>query len=243
MIRFLVILMILSAAAHRANAAERFTIVADSWPPYVFEEEGVTRGFDYEVARAVLAQLGYDAELQFIPWARCLWMVEHGKADAILDASATRERRQMMLFPEEKISDSSSVLFHLKGRHYRYSGLKDLTGLCVGTIRGYMYSKEIDEADWFVKEPVVDIEQNIGKLLGGRIDLFISNRHVGEYSIRKAGAADRITFIPTPVSGGDLYLAFSRNERNARLVKDFSEALKKFKNSAEFAQIMKRYGH
>lgn len=231
------------SAAVPAGAAEPFIIVADSWPPYVYEESGVITGFDYEVSRAVLSKLGFSVELRLIPWARCLWMVSNGEADAILDASVTPERRQTMLFPDEKISDSSSVLFYLKGRTYRYSGLGDLKGLRIGTIRGYMYSREIDEADWFVKEPVADIEQNIRKLLGGRIDLFISNRYVGEYSIRKAGAADRIDFLPKPVSGGELYLAFARTGRNVRLVKEFSEALRQFKKSAEFAQIMKRYGH
>lgn len=237
------ILSVFFFTAASAEGAEPFVIVADSWPPYVYEESGKIKGFDYEVSREVLSKLGFSVELKLIPWARCLWMVSHGEADAILDASITPERQQTMIFPDEKISDSSSVLFCLKGRNYRYSDLRDLAGLRIGTIRGYMYSKEIEEADWFVKEPVVDVDQNIRKLLGGRIDLFISNRYVGEYSIRKAGAADRIVYLPKPVSGGELYLAFSRRERNIRLVKEFSEALRRFKKSGEFAQIMKRYGH
>jgi polar amino acid transport system substrate-binding protein len=235
-------MMLFSAAAFRLDAAETITIVADSWPPYVFEENGEFKGFDYETAKEVFARLGYRVELKLLPWKRCLWMVESGQADAVLDASITDERKKTMLFPDEKISDSASVLFYLRGKNFRFSELRDLRGLRIGTILGYMYSKEIAEADYFVKEPVVDIIQNMRKLESGRIDLFISNRYVGLYSIRKAGFKGKIEYLPKPISGGEMYVAFAVTERNRKLVKDFSAMLRQFKLTAEYARIIRSYG-
>ena len=234
----LIFLIFMSVNAH---AAETVTVAADEWAPYVFNEEGTVKSFDYEVMKTVFSRLGYRVEFKFMPWTRCLRMVEHAEIDAILDAGIIPERMKTMYFPDEKISDSISVLFHLKGKNMKFNTLNDLRGLRIGTIRGYTYSPEVDAADVFTKEPVNSIEQNLKKLEIGRIDMFISNLSVGLYTIRKHGYYGKVVFLPKPVSGGALYVSFARTERNKKLANDFSTALRLFKTTDEYREIMKRY--
>jgi len=226
-----------------SQAKDRLLVITDEWAPYVFRENNVVTGFDYEVVMAVLSTMGYEVDFQIIPWKRCIYMINHQQADAILDIGLNEERKKTMYFPEVKLSESLSVLFHLKGKQYQYKNIQDLQGLKIGTIRGYEYNKDFSEAIFFTKEPVENEEQNIRKLLLGRIDLFLASKNVGLFNAKKIGVLDKIEFIPNPVSGGDIFIAFSKKEGYEKLAEDFSNNLKVFKKSLMFKAIMKKYGH
>lgn len=226
-----------------SQAKDRLLVITDEWAPYVFRENKVITGFDYEVVMAVLSTMGYEVDFQIIPWKRCIHMIKNQQADAILDIGLSEERKKTMYFPEENLSESSSVLFHLKGKQYKYENIQDLQGLKVGTIRGYEYSKDFSEANFFTKEPVENEEQNFRKLTLGRIDLFLVNKNVGLFNAKKLGVLDKVVFTPKPVSGGDIFIAFSKKEGHEKLAEDFSHSLKVFKKSPAFKAIMKKYGH
>ena len=231
----------IQALSSSSQANERLLVVTDEWAPYVYKERTSITGIDYEVMMAVFATMGYEVDFQLLPWKRCIRMIEEKTADAILDISMTEQREKTMYFPEEHISESVSVLFHLKGKRYTYNALKDLSGLTIGTVLGYAYSKEFLEADFFTREPVKTEEQNWNKLLYGRIDLFLSNRNVGLYTAERMNIQDRIDFIPKAVSSGDNYLAFSKKTGHAALSQSFSEHLKRFKTTPEYTAIQSKY--
>ena len=58
--------------------AEQLRIVTDPWAPYVYEENGETKGIDYEVTAEVFRRLGVDVRWEFMPWKRCMLMVDQG---------------------------------------------------------------------------------------------------------------------------------------------------------------------
>ena len=146
-----------------------------------------------------------------------------------------------MYFPQERISESESVLFHLRGKHYTYEVLEDLTGLTIGTVLGYAYSREFLEAEFLTREPVRTEELNLKKLLYGRIDFFLSNKNVGLYTAKKMNVLDKIDFISKVVSSGYNYLAFSQKKGYDTLAQTFSEHLKRFKTTAEYTAILNKY--
>jgi len=193
--------------------AEQLVVVTEAWAPYVYQDAGITKGFDYEVMVAVFRDMGYTADCRFYPWKRCLRMVKSQEADAILDVGLNPERAKQMFFPDESISESISVLFFLKGR-----------------------------PDNFIKEPVRDIEQNFKKLLAGRIDMFISNKHVGLFNAQNLGLLDSIDYSKNKISGGRNYVAFSLKPANKALATAFSTHLKTFKTTSRYRAIMQKYG-
>jgi len=116
--KFLVFLGLFVAFLSSILFAEKLIVVTDAWAPYVYEEENTAKGFDYEVMMKVFEKMGDTVEFKFYPWKRCIKMIEDGEAAAILDISKNDERLKTMYFPKEKISDSASVLFHLKAKPY-----------------------------------------------------------------------------------------------------------------------------
>ena len=233
------ILLGLPAAAFPAGT---LGVVTDEWPPYVYVENGVVKGADYEIMMAVLDGMGYDADVNIYPWKRCLSMIKSRKADAILDIGMTEDRKKQMIFPDENISSSVSVLFCLADADFAFSRLEDLNGLRIGTILGYVYSKQISEADFFEKLPVQTLRQNVDMLLLGRIDMFIANRNAGLFTAKKMKVLDRVKTLEKPISGGLLYLAFSRKKDHVKLAKKFSIHLERFKQTGAYEKILIRYG-
>jgi len=169
-------------------------------------------------------------------------MIEDGEAAAILDISKNDERLKTMYFPKEKISDSASVLFHLKAKPYTVNDLNDLKGLTIGTQLGYNYTKDFDENPNFTRDPVNKISQNYAKLKAGRVDMYIANRNVGLFDAKTNGYLDEISYLPKAISGGDNFVAFSKKKVNKELVEKFSETLKKFKTTDEYKKILAKYG-
>ncbi len=88
------LLTILSLTAR----SETLRLVTEAWAPYVYDENGLATGLDYEITREVLRRLGVELELQFLPWKRCLVALEQGQADGVLDIFHLPERESQMLF-------------------------------------------------------------------------------------------------------------------------------------------------
>ena len=226
-----------------SRAENDLLVVTDFWPPYVFEENGKIVGADYDVMLAVFSRMGYEVDFRILPWKRCLHMINALEADAILDVSMNEERKDKMYFPQEKISDSSSVLFYLKGKQFDFEKLQDLKGMRIGIILGYEYNKEFLEADYFVREPVSNEKQNFMKLKMNRIDMFLTNKKVGLYNAKKFGFQNDVLFLPNAVSQGSNFVAFSQKPGHDILAKKFSNALHTFKQTDDYAAILEKYGH
>ncbi|WHS63302.1 transporter substrate-binding domain-containing protein [Pseudomonas sp. G2-4] len=232
------LLFFLSMAAR----AEKLRIVTEPWAPYVYEENGRMLGLDYETTAIVFKRLGIDVEWQFLPWKRCLAMLEQGLADGALDIFHSDERDAMLLYPSEPLSDVEFVMFYANARPYPFRTLDDLGGLTVGTSPGYLYSPAFSESSLFKRETAPTHEANFGKLQLGRIDLLITDRRVGRHVLTQMQLGDQITENPTVVSRQSQYLAVRRNAGMDLLVQRFGAELKRFKREPAYAELSARYG-
>lgn len=73
-----------------------------------------------------------EVQWQFLPWKRCLAMLEQGHADGALDIFHSQERDALLLYPSEPLSEVEFVLFYANERPHPAATLDDLRGLTVG---------------------------------------------------------------------------------------------------------------
>ena len=116
-----------------AARGEKLRIVTEPWAPYVYEENGKNLGLDYETTAIVFKRLGIEVEWQFLPWKRCLSMLETGQADGALDIFHSDERDATLLYPSEPLSDVEFVMFYANDRPHPFTRLDELKGLTIGT--------------------------------------------------------------------------------------------------------------
>lgn len=225
-----------------AARGEKLRIVTEPWAPYVYEQGGKNLGLDYETTAIVFQRLGIEVEWQFLPWKRCLSMLETGQADGALDIFHSAERDATLLYPSEPLSDVEFVMFYANDRPHPFNSLEQLKGLTIGTSPGYLYSPDFSQSDLFVREPAPTHEANFGKLVRARIDLLITDRRVGQHLLDELNIRDLITENPTIISRQSQFLAVRRNAGMDLLVQRFGAELKRFKREPAYAELSARYG-
>jgi polar amino acid transport system substrate-binding protein len=221
---------------------EKLRIVTEPWAPYVYLQDGQARGLDYETAAIVFERLGIEVEWQFLPWKRCLAMLEQGQADGALDIFQNAERDGSLLYPSEPLSYVEFVLFYANARPHPVQTLNDLRGLTVGISPGYAYGTAFLGSPLFVREAGPSHEANFGKLLHGRVDLVITDRRVGQHLLDQLKVRDQITQSPNAISREPQYLALRKNVGMDLLVQRFGAELKRFKHEHAYAELNAKYG-
>lgn len=221
--------------------AERLRIVSDDWAPYIYQENGQPRGLHFEVASEVFRRLGVEVDWLFLPWKRCLAVVEQGQADGILGLFKLPEREAFILYPQEPLSQVEFVLFQSRARPHQVHTLHDLDGLTIGTSPGYKYGAEFNEAKSFRREPAPSHISNFGKLALGRIDLLVTDRHVGEYLLHRLQLDQQIEALPLLIDSKPQYLGLTRKPGREQLAQAFADALQRFKQEPGYQAIVQRY--
>lgn len=225
------------------SLADSLRVVSEAWAPYVFKRDGRYVGVDLEVTERVLRALGHEVVWDLLPWKRAVRTVERGHAQAILDIVPTPQRTETLIFTDEPLSTTDTVLFYHRDRPHSFESLSDLNGLVIGVSPGYTYSSTaFIESTGFRREPAPSFEANLLKLIRGRLDMVAMDRRVGLYLAQELRIADQLRYSETPLSSGRLYLAFHRSEAMAEIADAFGPALREFKQTEEYAAILKRYG-
>lgn len=237
---FLTILVWLTACLN--VQAGSVHIVSEDWPPFIYSEQGVIKGADKDITEYLLTQLGYTVTWELMPWRRVLLDVRTGTADAILDIVPHQDHQRTYLFTSEPLSSHHTVLFHDLRRPFLFNRLSDLDGLVIGVSPGYLYNNAaFVESDAFFREPAPSFAANLKKLLRGRLDMVAMSRPVGMYTSRALGIENQIGFHHHPLSSSDFYLAFHRAEKWQAVSEAFSLALREFKKTPRYDQILQQY--
>ncbi len=229
-----------SGTANAADYPEELLVVYTEWYPYTYKNG---KGFEIEIFKAVMDKIGVRVILKEFPFKRCLKMIETGTAHAVVSVLDTPDRRRYIIFSGEYISVSRTLFFTRKESKVRYTGsLKDLKTYSIGTIAGFSYGTEFDNAKSLRKEEVLDAERLVKLVLGGRYDLGIENQAVIKGVAQKLGVETSLRFLAPPVHSRRLYVGFSKAAKLEGLADKFSAVLTEFKKTDQYRAILKKYG-
>lgn len=232
----------LSFAAASISLAEEIRIVTDDWTPY-YGKDLQDQGFFSVIVKEAFKKAGYEPTLAFVPWKRAEETAKAGKEDVLLGAYYTKEREEFFIFSDPILGASMNAMVK-KDSDIQFSGdLHDFKSLKMGKVRGYKISEEFNTADYLNVEEATTLEQNIRKLLAGRIDVLIESPIVAmdlmNHTFSQA-ERDSVTFIEPPIVNNDLYICFSKKRPNAEIVaKKFNAALSEMKKNGELDAIKK----
>ncbi|MGE1082538.1 substrate-binding periplasmic protein [Pseudomonas shirazensis] len=235
------LLCLLLACLSCSAQAERLRVVSDDWAPYVYEHNGQPQGIQYEVASEVFKRLGVQVDWEFMPWKRCLAMVEQGQVDGVLGVFQNDARKVYMVFPDEPLSEVEFVLLGKRGQHRAVKRLEDLAGLTLGTSPGYDYGAAFNQSTLFKQEPAQTHEANLGKLMLGRIDLLVTDSRVGRYLRRQMGLGQQTEQLPLLIDRQNQYLGLARKPGREQLARSFAEELRRFKQEPAYAQMIAHF--
>lgn len=239
---FLVIMMLPPLAASGDDSV--MNVVTSEYPPYGYVSDGEVVGKDTQLIRQILSEMGYQARIRALPWARAERLVRTGEADMLYSLTFSEARARHYYFTDP-ISSARDVFFKHKNRNLQWQTLDDLTGLNFGLSAAYSYAPEF--MDWLFNgnARITRITHEKPELTGlrmlalDRVDLFICEQSVCEYILELETPAypelANIDQIPGTVgSTRDFHAAFSRKLPNGReLQSQFNKTLADIRSTGD----------
>jgi ABC-type amino acid transport substrate-binding protein len=221
----------LCLALTHAIHAETVRIGVFTHYPIVMQNpaDGRPDGPGVEYAKAVARALGYEPETRLLPVSRIISYLKNGELDMAIGFGMTEERKAYLLY-----ADEPSIVYHpsitvLSGHRLgEISSVNDLAGMKIGYLLG-AYTGSFFKGAQAVEFDLISgdrwIEQNLGKLLLGRIDgILDQNDYSCIAAARRKGVEDKVKVLRLPVEGVKSYVVFSKaSPKGTRLLRAFNE--------------------
>ena len=144
------------------------------------DENGVRRGFGYELMQALSGYAGWKYEYVKCDWSNCFEMLENGEIDIMGDISYSDERAEKMLFSDEAMGEERYILYgDLSKMDTATSDFKFMDGKRVGVLMDT--EPEVMLSEWENKNGIHTEHVNVNnnedvekKLANHEIDYFVS---------------------------------------------------------------------
>ena len=207
--------------AHNADSMQpgvegTLTFCSDVWAPYVNAQDNGREGYVIDLLREIYEPLGYNVELEIIPWSLCLKAVRSGRTTGVIGTDA--EEAPALIFPEETMGVYRPLFYTLSQSKWTYHGIETLNGIRLGVVQDYSYSDEMDAyIEQYRQTDSILLskgEQPIDLLLNalqeGWLDAFVENQFTIDAFLGNNSEIRQNLRIAGPLTTDDrMYVAFS----------------------------------
>ncbi len=208
--KLLSIFVLLFFGLTHAQAETWIVGAEENFAPYnYYAENGTFSGIDVEIMQAAAARIGVTLKFQPAPWARVMVQLEQNEIDFAFQLKPTSDRFEAfhMVGPFRK---GSTVFATLAGSEIEFTSLYSLKPYVIGTVRGYVYPGKFADATYLVKEETEGSKLNLLKLLNGRVNLIVADKHSIAFAARSLGRLEEIRFLEPALSLLPRYVAFPK---------------------------------
>lgn len=239
--------MALSEFSPGASAAPSLRIVTEELPPYNMTQDGKLTGMSTEVVQAVLREIGQNASIQAMPWARAYELALNDPNVLIYSIARTPAREQLFHWVGA-IAPTQWFIFSLSERPIELNSLDDARAHQIATVnqdvgeqflvsKGFRIGKELQSSTKY--------EHNYRKLKVDHVELWISNELNAMYLTRQNGEDPEkvlVRSLPLPelTSQEGLSMAFSRNTP-VETVEKFRSGLDTIRRNGVYDAIMRKW--
>lgn len=238
----LFLFLFLFSGGPAVSARKSVSLATTEWEPYVGQHLD-HYGFASEIIAEAFKRVGYEIRYAFMPPRRVMKQVEAGEYDAGYPAYYADDRAERFYY-SEPFAGSAVGFLKRKDTEIDYKTLRDLTSFKIGVCLGFAYPREFTEAHYLKKEVAANEVLNLRKLVGGRIDLFITDRAAAQAAINRhvPEAKGVLEFMEPPIETRNLHLIFGKRQRNEVICKEFNAGLQMIVEDGTVERILKQQG-
>lgn len=218
-------------------------IVSDVWAPMTGPSLS-RNGMSIDFAQQLLAELGYDVEVTFLPWKRIEKIMGTDQFDIIAALWKTPEREQKLRYTQA-YEHNQLVFISRDVDRFAFTGKSSFDGLTVGLVSGYAYPQSVFELTGAEFQYVPEARQNILKLARGRI-----HATVGDYLVMKFEASRHLSpsqklhfDLEHVLADVPLYMAVTRSRPDhEQLASQIDKLISKFKRDGRYEKLKQFHG-
>ncbi len=215
-----------------------------SWPPYLVEEpNGKIHGIMIDVMKAIASKHGLSVKITPLPEKRAIRGMAGGDIDAYTKAKEWVDDPNAYLWTDP-VLDSTDVLIFPKDRPIHFETPDDLKGKKIGAILGYRYPLLVPYfADGRInRDDVKKDSLMLAKLLKGRDDAAIINKHVALWVIRQNPEfKGKFAFSEKPVGTAGCRFMFTPKQSWGPFIEIFNKELAAMKGDGRLEAIIRKY--
>ena len=230
--------------------SQDFSVGWELWYPYQFHnKEKQLTGVDIEIFNLIAQKTNISFSYVELPWKRHLNYIKTGMVDIAFGASFTEERAKTALFSIPYRQETVN-LFVKKGKAstIKLTKLSDIihNEFLIGVEQGYYYG---DEYQQLIDNPafksridvVIDIEQNISKLMEGHLDGFLADPITMQAFAKKYHMENEFEIHSLPIYQSDIHIMLSKKTCNLAQLSIINEAIASLKQDGTLTKIIKRW--
>ena len=239
-------LLMLMAASVRAALPDDYKVVllTENFPPFNMAADGKNyaaerniSGINADIVREMFKRAGiaYSMTLRF-PWERIYNQVLEQPDQGLFSTTYTPEREPLFKWVGP-LASTGWVLLAPAGSSLRLSSLEQAQPYRIGAYKDDAVSQHLESKGL---EPINSLrdQENIGKLLKGRIDLWATTDPVGPYLAKQEGVSGLTTVLR--FNDAQLFLALNKQTPD-EVVTRLQKALNEMKGDGAIDAIMRRY--
>ena len=224
-------------------AKEVQTVFSYSTPPYVFEDGS---GIVVSIVEEALAYKGHTVKQVFVNMGRGFEMFKYGYVDA---TSIIKKTSGLDAFYSDYFMQYHNAAFALKSKNYsikKIAELKNYNFIGFQNAKKYLgeeFEQSANDAGERYSE-VADQRQQVYKLLRGRTDVVVMDRHIFTYyknQLLFEGAVDKDMEV-------ELFELFEPTKyrtafKDEKIRDDFNEGIQRVRDSGRYDTIYKQYSN
>ncbi|MBF0238400.1 MAG: amino acid ABC transporter substrate-binding protein [SAR324 cluster bacterium] len=234
----------------QAYSACEVAVGWEPWEPYQLKDNtGNYSGLDIDIVKAAFETSDCTLEFKEMPWKRVLLSIKEGAIQIGMGASQLPEREPFSYF-SLPYRDESFTLFIEKGGNEKYKlvQLDDVIkyDLHLGTVRGYFYGRQFEDALKNPKfkvliEEVTDDETNLKKFEKGRIKAFFMDPYMATDLLRKQNMLNKVERSHITLVTGTIHFMLSKKSATPEMLKRLNEGLQRIKTNGILEKINQKY--
>ena len=176
---------VLAGVLASAAAAPPIRLAGDrDYAPITYLEDGIAKGFDIDVIRALGEILGWDLQIELTSWDAAQKRVQAGDAELLTGMSITEERKASWDFAAPTITHSFALF--VTERQLAIHGVEDLRGRRVGVTSGGLPRTLLGAKPGIELVLIANYAQGFELLREGKLDALAADTWVAGYVVSKS---------------------------------------------------------
>ena len=202
-----------------ASAAVGLTVLTENLPNLNYIDNGKLVGYSVDVVKEIQRRTGSSDEIKVLPWARAYNMAIKDKNTVLFSVTLTDERKDLFKWICPLLT-KRDILIALKDSDLTITSIEDAKRVNrIGTIRGDSKERLLLDLGFKNLEPVSSEQQNLNKLMLGRIDLWVNKQPGLKATCEQAGIDYRLIKEVLHLRERELCIAFSRTTPDSVVAK------------------------